>query len=50
MTDSSKRGAIIRMQDILKKIGAYREMTKLEGKEGDVIRIGEREFKFIEMD
>ena len=50
MTDVSKRGAVIRMHDILKKIGAYREMTKLGGKDGDIIRIGEREFKFIEMD
>ncbi len=50
MTDMSKRGAILRMQDILKKIGAYREMAKLEGKDDDVIRIGEREFKFIDFD
>lgn len=49
MTDISKRGAIVRMHDILDKIGAYREMAKLGGKDGDVIRIGEREFKFIDL-
>lgn len=50
MTDISKRGAILRMQDILKKIGAYREMVKLGGKDGDIIYIANRQFKFIEMD
>jgi GTP-binding protein len=50
MTDMSKRGAILRMQDILKKIGVYREMAKLNGKDGNIIYIADRQFKFVEMD
>jgi len=49
MTDMSKKGAVVRMQDILEKIGAYREMARLGGKDGDTIYIGEREFKFIDL-
>jgi len=46
MTDMSKRGGIRRIHDILEKIGAYREMTKMGGREGDPIWIGERKFEF----
>ena len=50
MTDMSKKGGIFRMHDILGKIGAYREMKKLGGKEGDKIRIGQRTFEYMELD
>ncbi len=50
MTDMSKRGGIYRMHDIMKKVGIYREMIKMEGKLGNKIYIGEREFDFKEMD
>lgn len=50
MTDMSKKGGVFRMHDILKKIGAYREMKKLGGRVGDKIFIGVREFSFIEID
>ena len=46
MTNMQKRGAVVRMYDILKKIGAQREMTKMGGEEGDKIYIGERVFEF----
>lgn len=47
MTDMSKRGAIMRMLDVLKKIGAWREMEKLGAKEYDKIHIKDRVFDFI---
>lgn len=50
MTDMSKKGAIFRMHDILGKIGAYREMKKLGGKDGDKIHIGKRTFEYMELD
>ncbi len=49
MTDMTKKGGIYRMHDILAKIGAYREMAKLGGKDGDKIQIGEREFRYMDM-
>lgn len=49
MTDMSKKGAIFRMHDILMKIGAYREMKKLGGKDGEKIHIGERTFEYMEL-
>lgn len=48
MTDMSKRGAIIRMQDVLSKIGAQKELTRLGAEEGDKIHIGVRVFDFVE--
>lgn len=45
MTDMTKKGGIYRMHDILEKVGAYREMKKLGGEQGDKIVIGEREFE-----
>jgi len=50
MTDMSKKGGVFRMHDILGKIGAYREMKKLGGKDGDKINIGERTFEYMELD
>lgn len=47
MTDMGKRGAIIRMYDILKKIGAHRELLRAGAKEDDKILIGDRVFEFI---
>ncbi len=49
MTDMSKKGGIYRMHDILTKIGAYREMNKLGGKDGDKIFIGVREFSYMDL-
>jgi len=46
MTDMSKRGGVRRLHDILEKIGAYRQITKMGGKEGDSIWIGERKIEF----
>jgi GTPase len=50
MTNTDMKGAVVRMHDILKKIGAYREMTKLGGRSGNIIYIADRQFKFIEFD
>jgi GTP-binding protein len=50
MTDMSKKGAIYRIHDILTKIGAYREMARLDGKDGDKIMIGERVFTYMTLD
>ena len=47
MTDMGKRGAVIRMYDILKKIGAHRELLRAGAKEDDKILIGERVFEFV---
>ena len=49
MTDMSKKGGVYRMQDILTKIGAYREMKKLGGTEGNKVHIGERVFDFMDL-
>jgi GTP-binding protein len=49
MTDMSKKGGIFRIHDILGKIGAYREMRKMGGKDGDKIHIGERTFSYMEL-
>ncbi len=49
MTDMSKKGAIFRMHDIMMKIGAYREMKKLGGKDGEKIHIGERIFHYMDL-
>lgn len=49
MTDMSKKGAIFRMHDIMMKIGAYREMKKLGGKDGEKIHIGERTFEYMDL-
>ena len=46
MTDMNKRGAILRIYDVLKKIGAHKELIRLGAKEGDKIFIGERVFEF----
>lgn len=48
MTNMSKRGAVVRMYDILKKIGAHKELIRLGAQEGDKIYIGERVFEFVE--
>jgi len=50
MTDMTKKGGIYRMHDILNKIGAYREMKRLGGQDGDKIQVGVREFVFMDMD
>lgn len=49
MTDMTKKGGIFRMHDILAKIGAYREMKKLGGKDGDKIHIGKRTFDYMDL-
>lgn len=50
MTDMSKKGGIFRMHDILNKIGAYREMKKMGGRDGDKIHISKRTFEFMDLD
>ncbi len=49
MTDMTKKGGIYRMHDILAKIGAYREMRRLGGKDGDKIQVGVREFSYMDL-
>lgn len=49
MTDMTKAGAILRMQDILDKIGAQRELRRLGAQDGDQIFIGPRTFTFSEL-
>ncbi|MFC1733513.1 Obg family GTPase CgtA [candidate division KSB1 bacterium] len=48
MTDMGKRGAIVRMYDVWKKIGVKKELVRAGAKEGDKIYIGERVFEFVE--
>lgn len=48
MTDMSKRGAILRVHDILKKIGAHKELIRKGATEGDKIQIGPRRFDFVD--
>ncbi len=50
MTDMSKSGGVYRVHDILKKIGAYRELRRLGGLPGDPIAIGERTFEYTNVD
>lgn len=50
MTDMSKKGGVFRMHDILGKIGAYRQMKKMGGKDGDKIHIGQRTFTYMDLD
>ncbi len=49
MTDMSKKGGVFRMHDILMKIGAYRQMKKMGGKDGDKIHISERTFTYMDL-
>lgn len=49
MTDMTKKGGIYRVHDILAKIGAYREIKRMGGKDGDKIFIGIREFGFMDL-
>ncbi|MBN2096213.1 GTPase ObgE [Candidatus Peregrinibacteria bacterium] len=48
MTDMSKRGAIVRMQDVWKKVGIKKELERMGAQEGDKVYIGERVFEFTE--
>ena len=48
MTDMSKRGAIVRMYDVFKKIGIKKELIRMKAEDGDKIYIGERVFEFVE--
>ncbi|MFH0820247.1 MAG: GTPase ObgE [Candidatus Peregrinibacteria bacterium] len=50
MTDMSKTGAIIRVFDILEKIGASRDLIRLGAREGDKILIGPQVFEFMKLD
>ena len=49
MTDMSKKSAIFRVHDVLKKIGAQRELKRLGATDGDVVWIGERKFGFMDL-
>ncbi len=46
MTDMTRRGAIVRVHDVLSKIGAQKQMKSMGAQEGDPIYIGERKFEF----
>jgi len=48
MTPMSQRGGLLRLFDVLKKIGAYRELHRLGAREGDKFRIGKKTFEFRE--
>ncbi len=48
MTDMGKRGAIIRMYDVWKKVGIKKELKRMKAEEGDKVYIGERVFEFVE--
>ena len=48
MTDMGKRGAIIRMYDVWKKVGIKKELKRMGAEEGDKVYIGERVFEFVE--
>ncbi len=50
MTDMSKPGAVYRMHDILKKIGAYRELKRMGAEPGAAILIGKQRFSMMEME
>ncbi len=46
MTDMSKRGAIVRIQDVWKKVGIKKELERMGAQEGDKVYIGGRVFEF----
>ncbi len=48
MTNSSQRGGLLRLFDVLRKVGAYRELFRLGAREGDRFRIGKKVFEFRE--
>lgn len=48
MTDMNKRGGLMRMDDVLRKIGAHKELIKKGAKESDKIYIADRVFEFFE--
>jgi GTP-binding protein len=48
MTPMSQRGGLLRLFDVLKKIGAYRELHRLGAREGDKFTIGRKSFEFRE--
>ena len=48
MTDMGKRGAIVRMYDVFKKIGIKKELIRMKAEDGDKVYIGERVFEFVE--
>lgn len=47
MTDMTKKGGIYRVHDILKKIGAQKELQRLGAEEGDSVFIGPHTFSFM---
>ena len=48
MTDMSKRGALVRMYDVFKKVGIKKELIRMKAEDGDKVYIGERVFEFVE--
>ena len=50
MTDMTKSGGVLRVHDILKKIGAERELIRLGAEEGNKVFIGPRTFELRKMD
>jgi len=50
MTNMSQKGGVHRVHDILKKIGAQKELLRLGIKEGDNVLIGSHVFEFKTLD
>ena len=50
MTDMTQKGGIFRVHDVLKKIGAYKEMQKMGGQDGTPIYIADRTFSYMDLD
>jgi len=48
MTPMAQRGGQLRLFDVLRKIGAYRELHRLGAREGDKFRVGKKTFEFRE--
>ena len=48
MTNTRQRGGLMRLFDVLKKIGAYRELHRLGARERDKVRIGKKVIEFRE--
>lgn len=48
MTNAAQPGGLLRLYDVLKKIGAYRELYRQGAREGDKFKIGEKAFEYRE--
>jgi len=48
MTNTAQKGGLMRLYDVLKKIGAHRKLYHLGAREGDKFKIGQKVFEFRE--